>query len=105
MRKCQHEPPKPPVKPQNLTVTNIAKDSATLSWSGDKGDILLNDIVITEDIVSPYVIENLESNTEYTVKVVNKGGESNGVTFTTLQEGMAAMFDNGDLYDSGAVYA
>lgn len=86
-------------------MTNIAKDSATLSWSGDKGDILLNDIVIAEDVASPYVIENLESNTEYTVKVVNRGGESNEVTFTTLNEETIAIFDDGFSYDSGAVYA
>lgn len=66
-------------------MTNIAKDSATLSWLGDNGDVLLNDIVIAESVASPYIIENLESNTEYTVKVVNSGGESDEVTFTTKE--------------------
>ncbi|WP_086350188.1 hypothetical protein [Candidatus Enterococcus clewellii] len=47
--------------------------------------MLLNDIVIAEGVTSPHIIENLESNTEYTVKVVNKSGESEEVTFKTKE--------------------
>lgn len=66
-------------------MTNIAKNSAIIEWSGANGDVLLNDIVIAESVASPYIIDNLESNTEYTVKVVNRGGESDAVTFTTKE--------------------
>lgn len=41
--------------------------------------------MIAESVASPYIIDNLESNTEYTVKVVNRGGESGAVTFTTKE--------------------
>ncbi|MBP1046402.1 hypothetical protein I6N96_08900 [Enterococcus sp. BWM-S5] len=66
-------------------MTNIAKDSATLSWLGDNGDVSLNDIVIAENVSSPYIVNNLSSNTEYAVKVKNRGGESDEVTFKTKE--------------------
>lgn len=74
-----------PVKPRDLRAFGITKNSVIIEWSGDKGDVLLNDIVIAEAVASPYIIENLDSNTEYTVKVVNRGGESNTVTFKTKE--------------------
>nr|WP_170924730.1 hypothetical protein [Enterococcus sp. 9E7_DIV0242] len=41
--------------------------------------------MIAEGVTSPHIIEDLESNTEYTVKVVNRGGESEEVTFATKE--------------------
>ncbi len=41
--------------------------------------------MIAESVASPHIIDNLESNTNYIVKVVNKGGESEEVTFKTKE--------------------
>lgn len=46
---------------------------------------MLNNSVIAENVSSPYIIEDLESNTEYTVKVTNRGGESEEVSFKTKE--------------------
>ncbi|WP_321389049.1 fibronectin type III domain-containing protein [uncultured Enterococcus sp.] len=74
-----------PESPRNLSVRDINKSGATFEWSGGSGDIVSNELIIAKGVSSPYTADELKSNTEYTVKVVNFGGESNTVAFKTKE--------------------
>lgn len=82
-----------PKAPQNLTVSNVATSSATLEWSGSGGAIMVNDERLTETELLTYELENLESETNYTVSIVNEHGESNKVEFQTLPKTVTTIED------------
>ncbi len=66
-----------------MTVSDITTNSAVLEWLGDKGDVVLNSNTIAEGVESPFLLENLSANTDYTAKIVNASGESNEVILKT----------------------
>ena len=62
--------------PEDLDYEDVTNNSAVITWVSDAAsfDIEVNG-VMTEDVTSPYELEGLEANTEYTVKVrANCGG-------------------------------
>ncbi len=77
--------------PTNLMVTNIATESASLSWQSENGpwDIMLNETLIEGVTGTTYNFNNLTSNTTYQVKVrgfcegIGESEWSEVVTFTT----------------------
>ena len=77
--------------PENLTVTNIATNSATLGWESDatSWSIMLDETVLSGITNNPYVFTGLLPGTEHTVKVrahcegIGESDWSEPVTFTT----------------------
>ena len=90
-------------KPSALNIANISTNSAELSWTNGKNEsawqICLNDDEenLIDASANPFLLENLNSNTAYSVKVrANCGGSdvsewSEAVQFTTNCEAITAL--------------
>lgn len=64
----------------------VTQSTVLLTWDGDYGDILVNDVVKETQQFSPCLLTGLMSTTDYLVKIRNISGESNEISFTTLSE-------------------
>ena len=77
--------------PEDLTVSNITTDGATLSWQSDatSWDILLDGATLSGVTNNPYVFTGFLPGTEHTVKVrahcegIGESNWSDSLTFTT----------------------
>ena len=70
--------------PTELDVDDVTSNSAVITWVSDAAsfDIMINNIV-TEGVTSPYELEALTANTEYTVKVRANCGEGDYSDWTS----------------------
>ncbi|MBR2101153.1 MAG: fibronectin type III domain-containing protein [Prevotella sp.] len=71
------------IKPTSLNVSEITDNSAVVSWTSDEPawDLMVNDEVI-ENVTNPYTLTNLQSGTNYEVKVRAKN--NNGTSDWTV---------------------
>lgn len=67
-------------------VYKVTQNSALLVWDGGLGDLVVNGETLESDLLSPHLVANLKSSKLHQIKIKNVSGESNVVSFKTLDE-------------------
>ncbi|MGE0076386.1 MAG: endonuclease [Bacteroidales bacterium] len=105
-----------PTAPTNLTASNIAQTSATISWTASTDNvgvtgynIYKNGTLLTTTTSTSYSLSGLTASTSYTIAVSAFDASSNvstqaSTTFTTLTESSTTSMETFDNFSAGTSY-